>query len=202
MQGMTVLMRALLALLTGLALVVGGTACAELSAGIGGDAVSTSYAPIVDPAGDAGGDPAGDVGPQPSGEEGEWGPAWFEDDAGAVNDPGAAAAAAAADDDDDADTGSVPAGIPPHVLDTLALIDSGDWPDAAGAPGTRGGERFGNREQLLPKTAENGQRISYQEWDVNPKERGRGRDAERIVTGSDGSAWYTADHYASFARIR
>lgn len=29
-----------------------------------------------------------------------------------------------------------------------------------------------------------------------------GRDATRIVTGSDGSAWYTDDHYATFTQIR
>jgi hypothetical protein len=27
-------------------------------------------------------------------------------------------------------------------------------------------------------------------------------DAERIITGSDGSAWYTTDHYHTFHRIR
>ncbi|WP_291079903.1 ribonuclease domain-containing protein [Dietzia sp. UBA5065] len=94
------------------------------------------------------------------------------------------------------------AAIPAHVLDTLALIDAGDWPDAADAPGTRGGDRFGNRERLLPRAAADGSPVAYREWDVNPKPRGGGRDAERIVTGSDGSAWYTADHYSSFVRIR
>lgn len=122
----------------------------------------------------------------------------------AVSGTGSTADGSPGIDDDIAsgDVESATAGIPPHVLDTLALIDAGDWPDAANAPGTQGGERFGNREQLLPKTSESGQRIGYQEWDVNPKEPGQGRDAERIVTGDDGSAWYTADHYASFDRIR
>ena len=32
--------------------------------------------------------------------------------------------------------------------------------------------------------------------------RGQSRDAERIITGSDGSAYYTADHYVSFVVIR
>ena len=31
---------------------------------------------------------------------------------------------------------------------------------------------------------------------------GRGRDAERIITADDGSAWYTDDHYRSFKQIR
>jgi guanyl-specific ribonuclease Sa len=44
--------------------------------------------------------------------------------------------------------------------------------------------------------------ITYQEWDVNPRVASQDRDAERIITGSDGSAWYTTDHYHTFHRIR
>ena len=95
-------------------------------------------------------------------------------------------------------TGSVPA----RVADTLDEIDSGRWPESANAPGTRGGDTFRNREGNLPAKSANGKRITYKEWDVNPKKRGRGRDAERIVTGSDGSAWYTWDHYKTFTQIR
>lgn len=154
MQGMTVVVRALLALLAGLSLAVGGTACTVFSASTS----SVANSSVTD--------------------------SW-----------GTVSEATPSED-------AAPAGIPPYVLETLALIDAGDWPDAANAPGTKGGERFGNREQRLPKNSESGQRINYQEWDVNPKERDRGRDAERIVTGNDGSAWYTADHYDSFDRIR
>jgi len=39
-------------------------------------------------------------------------------------------------------------------------------------------------------------------WDVNPKVPNLDRGLERIVTGSDGSAWYTTDHYHTFHRIR
>ena len=44
--------------------------------------------------------------------------------------------------------------------------------------------------------------ITYREWDVNPKPATGRRDAERIVTGSDGSAYYTSDHYQTFRKIR
>lgn len=94
-----------------------------------------------------------------------------------------------------------PAGpIPDHVWDTLELIDAGDWPPDD-APGTQGGRRFGNYEGELPAVGDDGQPAAYREWDVNPKKPGRSRDAERIVTGADGSAWYTADHYESFTRM-
>lgn len=43
--------------------------------------------------------------------------------------------------------------------------------------------------------------ITYREWDVNPKIKGVDRGEERLVTGSDGSAYYTADHYQTFIHI-
>jgi guanyl-specific ribonuclease Sa len=99
-----------------------------------------------------------------------------------------------------ANTGEPP--IPQNVQDTLSQIDAGKWPGSANAPGTKGGAVFNNREGLLPATDAAGGPITYQEWDVNPKVPGGARDAERIVTGSDGSAWYTDGHYGSFRRIR
>ena len=95
-------------------------------------------------------------------------------------------------------TGSVPAA----ATATLQKIDDGSWPASANAPGTRGGTTWRNQGGDLPRTSSSGKSISYKEWDVNPKQRGRSRDAQRIVTGSDGSAWYTGDHYKTFTRMR
>ncbi|WP_040774647.1 ribonuclease domain-containing protein [Nocardia pneumoniae] len=94
------------------------------------------------------------------------------------------------------------AGVPERAYATLREIDAGRWPDSANAPGTKGGERWMNRGGDLPATDAAGKPITYREWDVNPKQPGRSRDAERIVTGSDGSAWYTGDHYKTFTRMR
>jgi len=91
---------------------------------------------------------------------------------------------------------------PARVLATLVEIDAGRWPDSANAPGTKGGITFRNSEGRLPAVGAGGGRVVYQEWDVNAKKNGQGRDAERIVTGNDGSAWYTLDHYDTFVRIR
>jgi len=91
-------------------------------------------------------------------------------------------------------------GVPQTAWATLAAIDAGRWPPSD-APGTEGGRTFGNNEGRLPASS-GGQKVRYQEWDVNRKQSGRGRDAQRIVTGSDGSAWYTDDHYETFARMR
>jgi ribonuclease T1 len=65
-----------------------------------------------------------------------------------------------------------------------------------------GGRHFGNYEQNLPERDPTGKRIDYKEWDIHPKIEGKNRGAQRIVTGSDGSAWYTADHYQSFTEIK
>lgn len=91
---------------------------------------------------------------------------------------------------------------PTRVLATLVEIDAGRWPDSANAVGTKGAVTFRNSEGRLPAVGAGGGRVVYQEWDVNPKKNGQGRDAERIVTGNDGSAWYTLDHYETFTRIR
>ena len=57
-----------------------------------------------------------------------------------------------------------------------------------------GGDRFGNREGLLPQKAS---RIWY-ECDVNYD--GGFRNGERLVLSNDGLIYYTGDHYASFEK--
>ncbi|MFW0789322.1 ribonuclease domain-containing protein [Gordonia sp. CPCC 205333] len=92
--------------------------------------------------------------------------------------------------------------IPARVSATLALIDAGRWPEAANAPGTQGGRSFRNNEGRLPRKSLSGKVMRYQEWDINAKASNRGRDAERIITAADGSAWYSLDHYRTFVKIR
>lgn len=64
----------------------------------------------------------------------------------------------------------------------------------------KGGKTFANdgrhNSQRLP---DNG--TTYRKYDIDPKVQGKRRGAERIVVGSDGSAWYTPDHYISFTRM-
>jgi guanyl-specific ribonuclease Sa len=68
--------------------------------------------------------------------------------------------------------------------------------------GYEGGRVFQNSEAILPQSDSSGNSIEYQEWDVNPKIPGENRGAERLVTGSDGRAWYTNNHYSSFIQIK
>lgn len=85
-------------------------------------------------------------------------------------------------------------GIPAYVLTTYDFIKKhGDAPH-----GYYGGRAFQNREKRLPLRGKNGAQVQYREWDVHPRRDGVDRGAERLVTGSDGTAWYTADHYRTF----
>lgn len=83
-----------------------------------------------------------------------------------------------------------------------------DFVDEKGAAprGYKGGKPYKNdgREggEVLPSSGANGDAITYQEWDINVKLPGIGRGQERLVTGSDGSAYWTDDHYQSFNKIR
>ncbi|WSB23145.1 polymorphic toxin-type HINT domain-containing protein [Streptomyces albidoflavus] len=73
-------------------------------------------------------------------------------------------------------------------------------------PGFKGGRTFKNLgrngEEKLPEFDSGGNPVTYQEWDVNPYVKGVNRGAERLITGSDGSARYTTDHYTSYVQIR
>ena len=57
-----------------------------------------------------------------------------------------------------------------------------------------------NGGQVLPHTVSGDDPITYREWDVNPKVKGD-RGEERIVTGSDGTGYYTNDHYLTFTQF-
>lgn len=64
------------------------------------------------------------------------------------------------------------------------------------APGMSiGGDKFGNREGLLPK--QDGRQ--YYECDID-YEKG-GRNAKRIVYSNDGLIFYTEDHYETFEQL-
>jgi ribonuclease T1 len=65
-----------------------------------------------------------------------------------------------------------------------------------------GGREFKNREQQLEKNRANGEKIKYQEWDVNPKIEHQNRGTERLITSDDERAWYTSNHYKTFTQLK
>jgi ribonuclease T1 len=64
-----------------------------------------------------------------------------------------------------------------------------------------GGRTFKNLEKLLPNVDANGKKIKYKEWDIYKKIKGKNRGPHRLVTGSDGSDYYTGNHYKSFDKM-
>jgi ribonuclease T1 len=81
---------------------------------------------------------------------------------------------------------------PQKARDLLMLLEERD---GVPLPGYIGGRDYQNRERRLP-------RGRYREYDVNPKVRGRSRDAERIVVEQrTGKAYYSGDHYRTFVPL-
>ena len=90
--------------------------------------------------------------------------------------------------------------LPDNYL-TKSEAEALGWNNSLGnlwdvAPGCSiGGDKFGNREGLLPKAKGR----QYYECDVNFD--GGYRGGERIVYSNDGLIFYTADHYASYTQL-
>ena len=90
--------------------------------------------------------------------------------------------------------------LPPNYITKREAHDSG-WDNSKGNMWevtdrkSIGGDRFYNREGLLPEA--DGRR--YYECDINYS--GGYRGAERIVYSNDGLIFYTEDHYQSFERL-
>lgn len=95
--------------------------------------------------------------------------------------------------------------VPKKAEDILAEIKKRN-----GSPpqGYKGGKVFENTggttakpSEVLPKSDAVGNPITYKEYDVNPYQKGVNRGPERIVVGSDGTGYYTSDHYTTFTRM-
>ena len=67
--------------------------------------------------------------------------------------------------------------------------------------GTKAGGIYQNRDGKLPAVGSDGNQIIYKEFDVNNKIPGQARDMERFIVGSDGSKYYTNNHYGTFIKI-
>ena len=90
--------------------------------------------------------------------------------------------------------------LPPNYLTKKEAQDLG-WVANKGnlwevAPGKSiGGDRFGNREGLLPEAPGR----KYYECDIDFD--GSYRNATRIIYSNDGLIFYTEDHYESFQQL-
>lgn len=93
--------------------------------------------------------------------------------------------------------------LPQNVRDSYEKYQKSGWKGARKdqSKKTKGGGEFKNVPPKLPQRDSNGKKIDYREYDVNSKIFGRPRDGERFVVGSDGSIYYTNDHYETFIKI-
>jgi guanyl-specific ribonuclease Sa len=80
---------------------------------------------------------------------------------------------------------------PPDVKNTLARIKAGERHSHR-----NDGSVFQNKEGLLPSKPEG----YYREW-VHPTPGVQGPGAQRIVTGDEGEAYYSPDHYRTFLPV-
>lgn len=92
--------------------------------------------------------------------------------------------------------------VPQNAVDTLNQIES----TGTAPQGFKGGGSFLNDGrgggQVLPTADASGNSVTYREWDVNPHVPGVNRGGQRLVTGSDGSVYYTSDHYTTFTKVK
>ncbi|WP_338993657.1 hemolysin [Fusobacterium animalis] len=91
---------------------------------------------------------------------------------------------------------------------TFEKYEKNGWKGQYGKEGpSNAGKKYKNdgRDggQILPKKDINGNNITYNEFDVNKEDPVTNlRDNKRFVRGSDGSVYYTNDHYKTFKRIK
>ncbi len=81
--------------------------------------------------------------------------------------------------------------LPPQAATTVGLVRSG-----GPFPYAQDGVVFGNAERHLPTEP----RGFYHEYTV-PTPGATDRGARRMITGQNGTWYYTADHYESFVRV-
>jgi filamentous hemagglutinin len=93
--------------------------------------------------------------------------------------------------------------LPPNVQNAYKGYEGNGWQGnySGQALGTNAGRAWKNDLNDLPSVNSAGDSITYKEFDVNNRISGAARDSERFLAGSDGSIYYTADHYATFIKI-
>jgi RHS repeat-associated protein len=91
--------------------------------------------------------------------------------------------------------------LPGDAQKALTEIEQG-----AARPNVRKPKSFANDGRggtpRLPSQDAAGKPITYTEHTVNPRPPGGTLDGKRIVNGSDGSVWYTDDHFATWTRVK
>ncbi|MFD1901048.1 ribonuclease domain-containing protein [Enterococcus termitis] len=97
--------------------------------------------------------------------------------------------------------------LPDNVQDIYKKYEKNGWQGnvSGQTQGTKAGAAWKNDGSdgavVLPKKDASGKGISYKEFDINNKIAGQSRDAERFLKGSDGTIYYTNDHYRTVTKV-
>ena len=84
--------------------------------------------------------------------------------------------------------------------EVFGKYEKNGWIGQYGKEGpSKAGREYKNIGESLPKYGADGKPIEYKEFDINNV---KPRDSKRFVSGSDGSVYYTDDHYMTFKRIK
>ncbi|WP_341941213.1 ribonuclease domain-containing protein [Microbacterium sp. LWH10-1.2] len=94
--------------------------------------------------------------------------------------------------------------IPSESAEVIRSIQSSGVISQSGVKGPAVPKPFVNDGrgggQVLPLVDDAGNSIIYREWGTVPNAENLKPGGERIVTGSDGSVYYSPDHYQTFVR--
>lgn len=93
--------------------------------------------------------------------------------------------------------------LPNNAQTMYNKYDANGWKGSVSGQtqGTAAGSKYSNRDGKLPTADSAGNPVTYKEFDVNNKLPNQNRDAQRFVKGSDGSVYYTDDHYVTFTKV-
>lgn len=94
--------------------------------------------------------------------------------------------------------------LPDNALEMFGKYDKAGWKGTVPGqtPGTAAGSKYLNKDGKLPTIDSTGNSMTYKEFDVNNKLPNANRDAQRFLKGSDGSIYYTDDHYSTFIKMK
>ncbi len=100
---------------------------------------------------------------------------------------------------------AVKAGVPSESAAVIRQIDEFGAIGESGVMGPSVPKTFRNSGssggQILPRSDANGA-LTYREWGTVPSAGNLTPGGERIVTGSNGSIYYSPDHYQTFIQVR
>ncbi len=94
--------------------------------------------------------------------------------------------------------------LPSNAIEMYKKYEKSGWRGTVEGQtyGTSAGGKYLNRDSKLPIVDNEGNPLTYREFDVNNKLPNANRDAQRFIVGSDGSIYYTDNHYLTFTKIK